>query len=83
MPPLRRVIGEITLRRAESVADPRWSHALVPASVGPGLSPGTLVFSLNSRFIGLVVGVDTPLSVPAPAIETLVQAIGTTEGAQQ
>ena len=69
--------------RAESVADPRWSHALVPASVGPGLSPGTLVFSLNSRFIGLVVGVDTPLIVPAPAIETLVQAIGTTEGAQQ
>jgi len=62
--------------RSDTVMDPRWSHGLVPASVGPGLMPGTLVFSLNSRFVGLVVsGADGPMVVPAPALETLLQAI--------
>ena len=69
-------VQPVFVGRSETVADPLWSHGLVPASVGPGLMPGTLVFSLNSRFVGLVVtGAEGPMVVPAPALETLLQAI--------
>jgi hypothetical protein len=66
----------IFLGRADTVADARWSHPLVPGTVAPGLVPGTVLFSLNGRLIGMVVGRrDAPMIVPAPAIEALVQAL--------
>lgn len=69
-------VQPVFLGRSDTYADTLWSHGLVPASVGPGLMPGTLVFSLNSRFVGLVVaGAEGPMVVPAPALETLLQAI--------
>jgi len=76
--PVGPTVQPIFLGRADSVSDSRWSHALVPASAGPGLRAGSLVFSLNSRLVGIVVGGDDgPMVVPAPAIETFVQALET------
>jgi hypothetical protein len=69
-------IQPVFIGRTESVNDPRWSHPLVPAAAGPGLTPGTLVFSINSRLVGLVVRTNEgPMIVPAPALETLVLAL--------
>jgi len=68
--------------RADTVSDPRWSHPLVPAAIAPGLVPGAIVFSLNGRLVGIVVGGDRgPMVVPAPAIEALVQALTSAESA--
>jgi hypothetical protein len=69
-------VQPVFVGRSDTEADSRWSHGLVPASVGPGLMPGTLVFSLNSRFVGLVVsGTNGAMVVPAPAVETLLQSL--------
>lgn len=76
-------VQPVFLGRAESLVDPRWSHGVLPASVGSQLTPGTVLFSLNSRFIGLVVGAEDPIIVPAPAIETLMQAMETPGSAPQ
>ncbi len=76
-------VQPVFVGRAESMQDPRWSHALIPAEAGSPLIPGALVFSLNSRFIGMVVGGDQPMVVPAPAIETLVQGLSMLEGEPQ
>lgn len=82
--PVGPTVQPVFVGRADTVSDPHWSHALVPASVGPGLSPGSLVFSLNSRLIGVVVQrADGPMIVPAPALETLVQALESPGGAAQ
>lgn len=79
--PVGPTVQPVFVGRSDTVTDPGWSHALVPASVAPGVSPGTLVFSLNSRLIGIVVdGERGPMIVPAPAIETLVQALDAPEG---
>lgn len=64
--------------RGDTLVDPRWSHALVPASAVPGLSAGGFVFSLDSRLIGLAVrGEAGAMIVPAPALEALVQGVET------
>ncbi|MCC7044068.1 MAG: hypothetical protein IT183_09405 [Acidobacteria bacterium] len=74
--PVGPTVQPVFVGRTDTVADPQWSHALVPASVAPGLSPGSFVFSLNSRLIGVVVQrAEGPMIVPAPALETLVQAL--------
>lgn len=74
--PVGPTIQPIFLGRADTVVDPRWSHPLVPATVAPGLTPGALVFVLNGRLAGMVVHSDGgPMIVPAPALETLVQAL--------
>lgn len=66
----------VFLGRVDTHADARWSHPLVPGTVAPGLVPGTVLFSLNGRLIGMVVGRrDEPMVVPAPAIEALVEAL--------
>lgn len=76
--PVGPTVQPVFVGRADSVSDPRWSHALVPAAVAPGLTPGAVVFSLNSRLVGMVVdNPDGPMIVPAPALETLVQALET------
>lgn len=72
----------VFIGRADTVSDPRWSHPLVPAAIASGLAPGTILFSLNGRLVGIVVGGDRgPMIVPAPAIEALVQALASTESA--
>lgn len=69
-------IQPVFIGRADSVMDPRWSHPLIPASIGTGLTPGTLIFALNSRLAGMVVQTQMgAMIVPAPALETLVQAL--------
>lgn len=74
--PVGPTIQPTFIGRADSVIDPRWSHPLVPASVGPGLTPGVWVFGLNGRLAGLVARTEAgPMIVPAPALETLVQAL--------
>jgi hypothetical protein len=74
-------VQPVFIGRADTSIDPRWSHPLVPAAVAPDLRPGTLLFSLNSRFIGMVMGGSTGEAiVPAPALETLVQALEATAG---
>jgi hypothetical protein len=74
--PVGPTVQPVFVGRADTVADPSWSHALVPATVAPGLSAGSFVFSLDSRLIGIVVQrADGPMVVPAPALETLVQAL--------
>lgn len=76
-------IQPVFVGRADTIVDPRWSHPLVPASIAPGLTPGMLLFALNSRFAGMVVPAETgTMIVPAPAIETLVQALETGSPAQ-
>lgn len=76
-------IQPVFIGRADTVVDPRWSHPLIPASIAPGLTPGMLLFALNSRFAGMVVPAETgTMIVPAPAIETLVQALETGSPAQ-
>lgn len=73
--PVGPTIQPVFVGRGDTVSDPRWSYPLVPASVGSGLTAGALVFSLNSRFVGMVVrGEEGPMIVPAPALEALVQA---------
>jgi hypothetical protein len=80
--PVGPTVQPVFIGRAETVSDPRWSHPLVPAAVARGLVPGSLVFGLNSRFIGMVVGgQDGSMVVPAPALETMVQALELPEGA--
>lgn len=70
--------------RADTVSDPRWSHALVPASAIPGLVAGAFVFSLDSRLIGLAIqGESGPMIVPAPALEALVQSVESLPGEVQ
>lgn len=82
--PVGPTVQPVFVGRADTVPDPRWSHALVPASVAPGLSDGSLVFSLNSRLVGIVVQSDDGLMVvPAPALETLVQALESPGSASQ
>lgn len=74
--PAGPTVQPVFVGRADTVGDSRWSHALVPASVAPGTTPGTLLFSLNGHFVGMVVsGPDGPMVVPAPALESFVQAI--------
>lgn len=74
--PVGPTIQPVFVGRADGITDPLWSHPLVPASMGPGLTPGALVFGLNSRFAGMVVETDAgPMIVPAPALETLVQTL--------
>lgn len=74
--PVGPTIQPVFIGRADSLVDPRWSHPLVPASIGPGLTPGVWVFGLNGRLAGLVARTEAgPMIVPAPALETLVQAL--------
>jgi hypothetical protein len=69
-------IQPVFIGRPDTVMDPRWSHPLVPASNIQGLTPGVFVFALNGRLAGLVVETEAgPMVVPAPALETLVQAL--------
>jgi hypothetical protein len=80
--PVGPTVQPVFVGRADTVADAQWSHALVPAAVAPGLQPGAFVFSLNSRLIGVVVQrAEGPMIVPAPALETLVQALENPGGA--
>jgi hypothetical protein len=81
--PVGPTVQPVFVGRAESAQDSRWSHALIPVDPGSPLVPGALVFSLNSRFIGMVVGGGRPMVVPAPAIEALVQGLVLPEGESQ
>jgi hypothetical protein len=82
--PAGPTVQPVFVGRADTVADGRWSHALVPAAVAPGLMAGTLLFSLNGRFVGMVVHApDGLMVVPAPALETFVQALAAGAGAPE
>lgn len=76
-------IQPVFVGRPDTVVDPRWSHPLVPASNIQGLTPGVFVFALTGRLAGLVVATAAgPMIVPAPALETLVQALESGSPAQ-
>lgn len=82
--PAGPTVQPVFVGRADTVADGRWSHALVPAVVAPGLRAGTLLFSLNGRFVGMVVHApDGLMVVPAPALETFVQTFAADTGAPE
>lgn len=82
--PVGPTIQPVFVGRADTVSDSQWAHPLVPASVGSGLSAGALVFSLSSRFVGMVVhGANGAMVVPAPALEALVQAFEAPGGSVQ
>jgi hypothetical protein len=82
--PVGPTIQPVFVGRGDTVSDSHWSYPLVPASVGAGLSAGALVFSLNSRFVGMVVhGAEGAMVVPAPALEALVQAFEAPGGSGQ
>jgi len=82
--PAGPTVQPVFIGRADTVADQRWSHALVPASVAPGTTAGTLLFSLNGHLVGMVMGGSNgPMVVPAPALESFVQALQTEGGAPQ
>ena len=73
------------LGRTDPVTDPRWTASLLAMGGTPTAEPGSFVFSLEGRLVGLVVrGEGLPSLVPATALfeaaEPLVRGVSVSAG---